>query len=70
MFKWLFGEKCEHDFQIIKTKYSEYVNDYGMLKYSKNYIIFCPKCGKEKKVDAERYDMEQEKKRIRDKYNR
>lgn len=38
MFKWLFGKRCEHDYEI--------------LREWRRYVIYYPKCDKEKRVDA------------------
>lgn len=69
MFGWLFN-KCEHDFKIIDTTFDNYVDDYGVLRSWKRYVLYCPKCDKEKRIDAKRYDLEQNKRDIKAKYNR
>lgn len=66
MFGWF--KKCEHDFQKIGEKISSYYDDYGKLVYWKRYRMYCPKCDREKLVDAERYDIEKTKRRIKEKY--
>lgn len=70
MFKWLFGEKCEHDFKKVQTLNRYYVDDDGRLRKYSVYVLYCPKCDKEKKVDANRYDLEKGKQRIKASYNR
>lgn len=66
MFKWLF---CEHDFQIIDTTYDIYYDSSaGKHKNWKRYILYCPKCDREKRVDADRYDLKEKKKRIKEDY--
>jgi hypothetical protein len=71
MFKWLFGEKCDHDFQILKTTHDTYWDD-DICKYKtwRRYVLYCPKCDKEKRVDADSYDLEQEKQQLKDRYRR
>jgi len=66
LFTWLFGEKCEHSYQKIDTEYKVYPNfntrQYEVAEY---YILYCPKCNREKRVDATKYDREKQKERLR-----
>lgn len=61
MFKWIFGKRCEHDFKNIDTLSSRYVNEYGLQEIYKRYVLYCPKCDKTKKVDADKYNLNQKK---------
>lgn len=67
-FKDLF-KKCEHDYRKIDTDIRVYPN-YDTQRYesTKYYILYCPKCNREKRVDAERYERELTKERIRKQY--
>lgn len=57
----MFGERCEHDFTNIDTLFSRYVNDHGFAEIYRRYVLYCPKCDKTKKVDADVYDLKQKK---------
>lgn len=70
MFRWLFAKKCEHDFKIVKTIHRSYVDDYGRIINYGVHVLYCPKCDKEKSVDADKYDLEKEKQRIKANYKR
>lgn len=67
MFRWLFGKKCEHDYHIMKTIYDSYYDD-GFARKWRRYILYCPKCDKEKRVDADEYDLKLEKVKLRQGY--
>ncbi|RKJ60275.1 hypothetical protein D7X33_28065 [Butyricicoccus sp. 1XD8-22] len=69
MFKWLFREKCEHDYKIIDTDYRTYPNyDTNRIEMMKYYILYCPKCDNEKRVNSEKYDLEKSKQSIKRRY--
>lgn len=69
MWEWLFGKKCEHDFQIIDNTFDTYVDD-GIVRQWHRYVLYCPKCDRQKRVDAKKYDLEQKKQRLRQRYRR
>lgn len=66
MFGWF--KRCEHDFQKIGERKDTYVDDYGFIKTWIRYRLYCPKCDKEKLVDANRYEIEKEKEKVRRQY--
>lgn len=51
--------KCDHDYRNIDTDVREHPTP---VIY---YILYCPKCEKEKRANAEKYDREQTKKVLR-----
>lgn len=66
LFTRLFGNKCEHNFRKIDTEHKVYPNyDTQRYEVAEYYILYCPKCDKEKRVDAKRYDLEKQKERLR-----
>lgn len=52
--------KCEHDYRNIDTDVS--------LQGVMYYILYCPKCEKGKRVNAEKFNREQTKKQLRKDY--
>lgn len=58
--KFIQKRRCEHEYQKIDTDVS--------LQCVMYYILYCPKCDKEKRVNAEKYDREQTKKQLRKDY--
>jgi hypothetical protein len=62
MRKWF--KRCEHDFQKIGETTDFYVDDYGRGIHYLRYRLYCPKCNKEKLVDAERYEIEKTKDKV------
>lgn len=58
--------KCKHDYHKIDTDTRSYPNyNRGVYITELYYILYCPECGKEKYVNAKRYDREIKKKRLR-----
>ena len=71
MLNWLFGNRCEHDFQIIDTLFDTYFDgDKQRYKTWRRYVLYCPKCDKEKRVDADDYDLKQKKINVKSRYNK
>jgi len=61
--------KCEHDYRNIDTDYRVYANhDSGRYEMATYYILYCPKCNREKRVNAEKYDRNLVKKKLRKQY--
>lgn len=60
--KLLQQHKCGHDYRNIDIDVREHPTP---VIY---FILFCPKCDKEKRVNAEKYDREQTKKCLRKGY--
>jgi hypothetical protein len=64
-------KKCEHDFHIVDTYYKSYPNyDIGRIEVSEKYILFCPKCDKEKRVNADEYRLKNKKEEVKRVYGR
>lgn len=61
--------RCEHDFKNIDSVIETYPNyDTGRYESVKYYILYCPKCDKEKRVNAEKYDLQLLKERVKREY--
>jgi len=61
--------KCEHEYRNIDTDYHVYPNyETRQIDMTIYYILYCPKCDKEKRVNAEKYDRGLTKKRLRKDY--
>ena len=67
MFKWLSRLRCNHDYKTIDTKYFTYVDE-NIVRLHREYVLYCPKCDKEKRVDADEYDLKLEKQLIKRNY--
>lgn len=68
MFKWLFNS-CEHNYRILKS-FTEPYHDGSMWKVYRGYILYCPKCDREKRVNADKYDLEESKKIVKRRYEK
>ena len=60
--------KCNHEYHKIDSYMRSYVNDYGRIVRYERYVLYCPVCDKEKHVDADTYDRELQKQRVRRNY--
>lgn len=70
MFKWLFN-RCDHEYKKIDTEIRTFPNhESGRYESVMYYILYCPLCDKEKKVNAVRYDRQLEKERLKGRYGR
>lgn len=69
MLKRLF-KRCKHEYGIIDSYNDYYTDDYGRNHYYLMHILFCPKCNKEKHVDAQEYKIENLKKQLIKEYNK
>ncbi|HSQ87999.1 hypothetical protein [Romboutsia sp.] len=56
---------CKHDWNIVME--DKYYDLYGYVDRI-NYHVYCPKCGKRKKMDYGKYMMEQRIKEVNDEY--
>lgn len=61
--------RCDHDYKNIDTTVKTFPNyDTGRYEAVMYYILYCPKCDKEKRVNAEKYDLQLVKEEIKKEY--